>query len=179
MNPIIQRVLHYAAEKHKNQKRRVSNLPYIIHPVSVAFFLINYKIVDDKMICASILHDTIEDTNASYSEIKQKFGINIARLVQELTSNKDEIKNTIGGKNVYLMNKMVNMTPDALTIKLCDRLSNISDNPTEKYIDDTRKLLNFIKHNYDELKEIHYNIIYDIFITIDNKKVDLNLNERI
>lgn len=79
-------VLTYAIEKHKDQKRKYSDIPYIIHPIDVAKFLIeNYPEWSCDMVKASILHDVDEDTDGTIEEIREKFGNPVARLVEELT----------------------------------------------------------------------------------------------
>ncbi len=75
---------------------------------------------------ASLLHDTVEDVEwITYDIIKKEFGKEVADIVKELTS-KDNILQLMGKQN-YLLNKMVHMSNDALVIKLCDRLQNLSD----------------------------------------------------
>ena len=137
----VQKALSFAAEKHRDQIRKVSKLPYIIHPMSVALFLYEFGIQRREMICAAILHDVLEDTDATVEDIKVEFGNVVAKLVNELTTDKNDIK-LFAGKNEYLIRNMAEyMSGRALTIKLCDRLSNVSDNPTEKYVADTKIMM--------------------------------------
>ena len=143
---LTQQALKFAAKKHQGQERRESGLPYIIHPVSVAFFLIEYKGNSheaDVLITASILHDTWEDTNTTIDEIASIFGHPVASLVLELSSDEKEIKRL--GKNPYLIKKMITMSSWALVIKLCDRLSNVSDSPKEQYIEDTKAMVSELR----------------------------------
>ena len=82
---------------------------------------------DPHVIAAALLHDTIEDTDTSYTELEATFGKKVANLVKELTSDKN-----ISNKVEYLTKKMIHMSPDALLIKLADRLSNVSDLQNDK-----------------------------------------------
>lgn len=144
---LIRKAIKFAAEKHKGQERRENKLPYIIHPVEVAFIISKYKSSKrlDELMAAAILHDTLEDTETNFIEISTEFTPLVASLVLELTSDMNEIE--IMGKNQYLMKKMVGMSNYALLLKLADRFANISDNPTEKYKQDTKDMLTHIQNN--------------------------------
>jgi len=159
---LIIKALQFAAEKHRGQTRKVSGLPYITHPIIVSELLRKYKTskVLAQLIVAALLHDVLEDTDTTLNEISNEFGSMVAGLVLELTSDKEEIKKL--GKNKYLKKKMISMTSYALVIKLVDRLSNILDNPTEKYCKDTLELIAFIERKRKILSKTHKKIIKDI-----------------
>ena len=82
----ICQVLEYAIEKHGDQ-RRVSGEPYISHPIAVANILIDLG-MDYSSVCAALLHDTIEDTDATEEDIKKRFGEVITELVVGVTKLK-------------------------------------------------------------------------------------------
>ena len=151
---MIIKALKFAIQKHEGQFRRSTGLPYIIHPLIVSELLREYKELKntETLVIVALLHDTIEDTDTNFEEIKENFNEEIAKLVLEMTSNKKEIKKynekyKDKGKNEYLKNKIKGMSEKAFTIKLIDRLSNIMDTPTEKYKIDTLELLKFLKEN--------------------------------
>ena len=73
----------FASACHANQ-RRASGEPYIVHPLEVANILTLIK-VDMASIVAAILHDTVEDTSATLEDLKERFGDDVARLVDSLT----------------------------------------------------------------------------------------------
>ena len=149
----IIKCLHFAATKHLGQNRRETGIPYIIHPVTVMHLLDKYKVsknIED-LKCAALLHDTLEDTECSYIEIEREFGPLVASLVMELTSDEERIKEI--GKNEYLKSKMINMSKYALTLKLVDRLANVLDTPSKKYLSDTLDLMSFISSNRDSLSD--------------------------
>lgn len=133
----MSKVVKFAANKHKDQVRRGTGLPYIVHPFEVALLLVKYGRPD--LVEVALLHDTLEDTQTTVEEIVENFGPTVAELVKELTSDRERIKKM--GKNPYLIDKMKKMSQPALLVKLCDRLSNISDGPTEKYLADTRTMM--------------------------------------
>lgn len=119
----IMQAYQFAKEKHTGQKRRLTGLEYFTHPKGVARLVESHGGTED-MIIAALLHDTIEDTGTSYEEIKEKFGVNVANLVREVTDTKEE-RGTMK-KQEYVIHKMGKMSPQALTIKLCDILHNLT-----------------------------------------------------
>ena len=115
----------WAAERHKGQFRKGSGAPYIVHPKGVYKLLKSVGIKDKTLLLASWLHDTLEDTKTTYNDIKKEFSKEVADVVKQLTSDSKEI--AIVGKPKYLFDKMVKMTDNSLSIKLADRLHNLSD----------------------------------------------------
>ena len=95
---IITKAYHLAYEAHGDQ-RRVSGVPYILHPTSVACILVEIGMATDCVV-AALLHDVVEDTEVELDEIKKQFGETIAELVDGVTKlliksiphNKSEIK---------------------------------------------------------------------------------------
>jgi len=153
----------FAKSAHKNQTRKFSGLPYIVHPTEVANLVSKFT-NNPILVAASYLHDTIEDTETTYEILKLEFGKTVADLVQELTSlSKEEIKNA-GGKAKYLTTKMMKMSKDALTIKLCDRLDNVSDvNASEgfkeRYYAETKYILDNLTRSLDSTQKKIVNAI--------------------
>lgn len=136
----------FATKMHDGQFRKKSGHPYIIHPLSVMELVTHFKGGSKNLIplmIAAILHDTVEDTDATIKEIEEEFGSLVASMVQELTSDDNLIKAM--GKNEYMKEKLVKLTSYSLTLKLLDRLNNISDHPTQKMITDTIELLDYIE----------------------------------
>jgi (p)ppGpp synthase/HD superfamily hydrolase len=121
----LQKAAVFAAKKHSNQFRKGSGEPYIVHPRGVFKILRNLKINDIQILVAAYLHDTLEDTDATYNEIKKEFSQEVADIVKDLTNNPKEIDKI--GKPEHLLNKMLKISNGALVIKLADRLQNLSD----------------------------------------------------
>ena len=172
---ITDKALEFAREKHKGQMRK-NNTPveYITHPINVANLVKKYannKENIDDLVSSAYLHDTLEDTNTTFKELICNFGNLISNLVKELTNN-DVLKKEMG-KTKYLSMKMANMSEDALIIKLCDRLDNVSSlydtNKAfiDKYLRETISILNYII-NSRNLNTIHLNIINDINKEVNN-----------
>lgn len=178
MSNMILKAIKYASSKHKNEKRKVSGDPYIVHPFLVAELIRKYKKSKhmEELIVAAILHDVLENTNTNFIEIATLFSPMVASLVFELTSDKNEIKKLKEqygdqAKNEYLKRKMLGMSSYALVIKLCDRLANIMDNPTEKYKKDTNELLSFLLTNR-RISKTQKKIISDILKEIGDENVE-------
>jgi guanosine-3',5'-bis(diphosphate) 3'-pyrophosphohydrolase len=87
---LVLKAAAFAAHKHRDQRRKdVKATPYINHPLAVAQALCEEGDVDDPIIlAAALLHDTIEDTETSYDELRGQFGARIADIVAEVTDTK-------------------------------------------------------------------------------------------
>ena len=145
--------LQYATQAHAGQTRAGGD-PYITHPMRVADHIRQYKQSHnlEALISAAYLHDTIEDTDTTHEILHDLFGGLVASLVQELTSDPEQIKQM--GKAQYLSHKMAAMSSYGLVIKLADRLDNVKDITTArtpqwraKYKAETEHILNFIEKN--------------------------------
>jgi len=82
---LLGRAYDVAAQCHQGQKR-LSGDPYITHPAAVARILARLGAVDDQVLCAAILHDTVEDTPYTMSELRRDFGAGVAAMVAQLTA---------------------------------------------------------------------------------------------
>jgi len=125
-NEQILKAIEYAEEKHKEQKRK-SGEPYIVHPLSVAITLAKLK-MDIPTITAGILHDTLEDTDATEEEINQLFGSEVLYLVQGVTKlEKHKFKSKDQAQAENFRKLILSTAKDlrVLIIKLADRLDNI------------------------------------------------------
>jgi guanosine-3',5'-bis(diphosphate) 3'-pyrophosphohydrolase len=135
----------YACERHADQRRR-SGEDFIVHPVSVAKVCAGMRL-DTETLCAALLHDTVEDTQASLADIEERFGEEIAGLVDgvtKLTELTFQSRDEAQAENYRKM--MVAMASDirVILIKLADRLHNmrtIDAMPKQKQIDKARETL--------------------------------------
>src|ERR1051326_7161673 len=87
---LLLKALTFAARKHRDQRRKYARAsPYINHPIALADVLVNEAgVTDVEVLCAALLHDTIEDTETTPGELDREFGRDIADIVAELTDNK-------------------------------------------------------------------------------------------
>jgi guanosine-3',5'-bis(diphosphate) 3'-pyrophosphohydrolase len=123
---LLNRAYVYAMKAHGEQTRD-SGDPYISHPLQVAAILTGLKL-DDATIAAALLHDTIEDTDATRAEIDRLFGHDIGRLVEGLTKLKKLDLVTKEAKQAENLRKLLLAIADdvrVLLIKLADRLHNM------------------------------------------------------
>ena len=122
---VIQRAYEYADEKHKNQLRK-SGEPYIIHPLAVAEIVAEIGL-DTDAIVAALLHDCLEDTDASFDEISHMFGQTVAELVEGVTKLTRVQYSTMEEQQMENLRKMfMAMSKDirVILIKIADRLHN-------------------------------------------------------
>ncbi|MFK7765985.1 MAG: HD domain-containing protein [Mariniblastus sp.] len=154
----------FAAEKHRNQRRKdIYQTPYINHPIEVANLLASVGgIEDEAMIIAALLHDTIEDTDTSADEIEERFGKEVLGLVLELTDDKSLEK--ADRKRLQIENAPKKSSA-AKQIKLADKICNVSgmctDSPAAwsrarkiEYLDWAEKVVSGcfgVNENLDEL----------------------------
>jgi GTP diphosphokinase / guanosine-3',5'-bis(diphosphate) 3'-diphosphatase len=123
---LLNRAYVYAMKAHGEQ-RRASGDPYFSHPIEVAAILTDLKL-DDATIAAALLHDTIEDTEATRGEIDSLFGRDIGTLVEGLTKLKKLDLVTKEAKQAENLRKLLLAIADdvrVLLIKLADRLHNM------------------------------------------------------
>jgi guanosine-3',5'-bis(diphosphate) 3'-pyrophosphohydrolase len=122
----VQNAYEYAKLMHEGQTRS-SGEPYYTHPMEVASILAGMK-MDTGTIVTAILHDTLEDTKATYEEIKKKFGPEIADLVNGVSKLTRIESQTVEGKQAENFRKLLlAMSEDirVLLVKLADRLHNM------------------------------------------------------
>lgn len=116
---LVKEASYLAIAAHGNQT--YDGYPYYYHLEQVVDVLKEYGYTDDKYIIAGYLHDTIEDTDVSYNDIKTKFGQEIAEIVYCVT---DELgRNRVERKTKTLPKIAGNF--DAIIIKLADRIANL------------------------------------------------------
>ena len=123
---LILRTVHFAAEKHSQQKRKDKDKsPYINHPIAVAQALSSIgKINDPEIIVAALLHDTLEDTKTTTKELIEKFGERVCKLVREVTDDKSLPKDERKQRQI---DHAKEISKDAALIKLGDKISNVTD----------------------------------------------------
>ena len=123
LSPRIQKAIHIAAYQHRDQKRKVSGIPYIVHPFSVAWILTEHTKNED-LIIAALLHDVLEDTEGyRYENIVQDFGENVAKIVIGVTEDKKFLWKD--RKEKYIEN-LENASEEILMLVTADKIHNLS-----------------------------------------------------
>src|ERR1700677_4075870 len=141
----VQDAFVFACEHHADQRRK-SGEDFIVHPVGVARICAGMRL-DTETLCAALLHDTVEDTSASIEEVSERFGEEIAQIVDgvtKLTGITFQSRDEAQAENYRKM--MVAMATDVrvILIKLADRLHNmrtIDAMPKQKQIEKARETL--------------------------------------
>lgn len=86
---VFEKAICFATEKHSGQVRKLSNAPYILHPLEVAA-IVGTMTDDKEVLAAAVLHDTVEDTDTTLEEIRENFGKRVSLLVMTETEEKRE-----------------------------------------------------------------------------------------
>lgn len=169
--------IDFAAAKHRGQYRDGAVLlPYITHPLDVLTKLLYVGQVHDMdLLVAAVLHDTIEECGVLPEEIEELFGQRVRELVMELTRYEPTGAETASLtpderwelRSKLLIEEIERMSPEAQSVKLADRLSNLAEarwsrtgKKLERYVRQTAKILKVIpkKSNaglWEALKRLH------------------------
>ncbi|WP_299876306.1 bifunctional (p)ppGpp synthetase/guanosine-3',5'-bis(diphosphate) 3'-pyrophosphohydrolase [uncultured Sulfitobacter sp.] len=124
--PLIKAAFDYGAKMHEGQSRH-SGEPYFTHPVAVAAILTEQQL-DDATLITALLHDTIEDTKASFTDVEEMFGLEVAELVDGVTKLTNLQLNSTETKQAENFRKLfMAMSKDlrVILVKLADRLHNM------------------------------------------------------
>lgn len=142
---LIRRAYDYGRRMHEGQKRR-SGEDYFTHPVAVAAILTEQRL-DDASLITALLHDTIEDTKSTFSEISAQFGEEIAELVDGVTKLTNlQLSSTETKQSENFRKLFMAMSKDlrVILVKLADRLHNmrtIKSLPQEKQVRKARETM--------------------------------------
>jgi guanosine-3',5'-bis(diphosphate) 3'-pyrophosphohydrolase len=120
------KALAFAAEKHRRQQRKdADGSPYINHPIALSYVLTNEGgVFDSAVLCAALLHDTIEDTDTSEHELTMVFGADIAAIVVEVTDDKSLDKHVRKQRQIE---HAAHLSSGAKLVKLADKICNLRD----------------------------------------------------
>jgi DNA-binding phage protein len=123
MSGRVIKAYEFAAKAHGSQKRKYTGEPYVNHPFEVMGIVASVPHTED-MLCAALLHDVLEDTDATEQEIAKEFGESVCEMVKWLTDvSKPEDGNRAKRKEID-RNHIANAPVEAKTIKLADLISN-------------------------------------------------------
>lgn len=124
---MINQAIEFATLSHQTQTRKGTEIPYILHCLEAGIIAANMTTkggqVDSDVVCAAILHDTIEDTDVSYQTLKQEFNENIANLVKH--QSEDKSKEWLERKLATIKFLQLNQSKAVEIATLADKLSNM------------------------------------------------------
>lgn len=120
------RAAAFAAEKHRNQRRKDAQAsPYINHPIALVNVLANEGgVYDLTVLCAALLHDTIEDTETTECELREQFGDRVTSIVLEVTDDKTLDKDV---RKRLQIEHAPHLSREAKLVKLADKICNLRD----------------------------------------------------
>lgn len=123
---LILKAAKFAAEKHRDQRRKDADAsPYINHPIALANVLANEGgVTDEEVLCAALLHDTIEDTETTADELRVNFGDAITAIVLEVTDDKTLPK---ADRKRLQVEHAPHASLKAKQVKLADKICNLRD----------------------------------------------------
>ena len=187
---LIRKAYEYAYKKHFSQKR-ITGDDYITHPLNVAWILTGVN-ADADAICAALLHDTIEDSDSTYDEIKNLFNEDIAKIVDGVTKiNRLKFSSDSEQMAANQRKILVGLSSDVrvLIVKLADRLHNmrtlyvLSEAKQKRKAKETLEILTPVAHRLgmyklkSELEDLSLRYLnpeayYDIVEKLNLKKTE-------
>jgi guanosine-3',5'-bis(diphosphate) 3'-pyrophosphohydrolase len=163
LGPVFE-ALQFAAHKHRDQRRKDPEAsPYINHPIALANILwVVGGIEDPAVICAALLHDTVEDTETTEAELVEHFGARVASIVMEVTDDKSLLK---AERKALQVEHAPHLSREAKLVKLADKISNVRDvgtSPPEdwplerrrEYFDWARRVVNGLRGVHPRLEAV-------------------------
>lgn len=152
----------FAAHKHRDQRRKGDDAsPYINHPLALANVLSNEGgITDVVILAAALLHDTLEDTETTYEELRGQFGESVADVVVEVTDTKWLSKQA---RKRLQISKASHSSTRARAVKIADKICNLRDilasppagwslERKQQYFDWARKVVDGVRGEHPELE---------------------------
>jgi guanosine-3',5'-bis(diphosphate) 3'-pyrophosphohydrolase len=157
LGPVFE-ALQFAARKHRDQRRKDPEAsPYINHPITLASILWNEAGVEDPpVICAALLHDTVEDTETTEAELIERFGPKVAAVVMEVTDDKALPK--AERKRLQVVHAP-QLSREAKLVKLADKIANVRDvgsaPPADWPLERRREYFDWARRVVDGLRGVH------------------------
>lgn len=161
---LVVEALAFAAERHRDQRRKdPASTPYINHPIALMRVLcLEAQIQDPLVLCAALLHDTVEDTGTTPQEIEARFGRAIREVVLELTDDKRLSKAERKRRQVL---HAPHASEPARLVKLADKICNLRDvaasppvgwdlGRQQAYFDWAREVIAGIRGTHDRLETL-------------------------
>ncbi len=171
----VVRAAYFAGEKHKDQRRSdKEETPYINHPLELASILVDEGMVDNvDVICAALLHDTIEDTDTTAEELITVFGPTVAGIVLEVTN---DMTQSSANRRIQEAAKIPKLSVHAKLVKLADKIANIRDistmPPVGWTLEKKQAYFDFSLSIAEQAKDASP-VLYDLFVR-DYRRLNIN-----
>lgn len=134
---LLDQAIIFATKAHSGATRKGTRVPYIVHPIEAAA-IVSAMTDDEEVIAAAVLHDVLEDTDATWEELEEQFGRRIADLVSDESENK---RKDLPAAETWKVRKQETVTfletsasLDAKMLALADKLSNLRSIYRDVYI---------------------------------------------
>ncbi len=116
----------FAAHKHRGQRRKdAEQSAYINHPIAlVRVLLVEARVTDEKTLLGAVLHDTLEDTDTTLDELRERFGRKVAELVAEVSDDKSLLAEE---RKALQIEHAPHLSKRAKLVKLADKICNLRD----------------------------------------------------
>jgi guanosine-3',5'-bis(diphosphate) 3'-pyrophosphohydrolase len=161
---LVVEALAFAAERHRDQRRKdAARTPYINHPIALMRLLyLEAQVQDPLVLCAALLHDTVEDTGTTAQEIEARFGLAVREVVLEVTDDKRLPK--AERKRLQVIHA-ANASQPARLVKLADKICNLRDvsasppvgwnlKRQQAYFDWAREVVSGMRGTHDRLEAL-------------------------
>jgi len=155
---LLFQALAFAAHKHRDQRRKgPDRSPYINHPIALANVLCSEAgIADVSVLCAAVLHDTVEDTDTTPEELQRHFGREICKIVMEVTDDK---RLTPAERKRLQIEHAARSSAKAKMVKLADKICNLRDvvksPPASWDLRRQQAYFDWAKQVIDQLRGVH------------------------
>ena len=162
------RAIEFATVAHKEQKRKYTGEPYILHPIRVAMKVAEVSTNEDAL-AAAVLHDTVEDTYVTSAMITKEFGIEVANMVDWLTDVSTPAHGNRAARKLVDRMFIANAPIIVKTIKLADLIDNSDsivkhdESFSKVYMEEKRRLLTVLKAGNETLFKEATNIVEDYY----------------
>ncbi len=127
-SPLMERAWRIAAVAHAGQRRKATDIPYLVHPAAVALILQRSGFTDEKLLAAAVLHDVVEDTDWTLERLHDQFPPEVLEIVEMLTEQKHDAQ---GAKRPWAERKAEKLarisgaSVDARAVWLADKRHNL------------------------------------------------------
>lgn len=125
---MIEKAIIFAAKAHKKQTRKGTDIPYITHPFAVGIHLQKAKCTEE-VIAAGILHDTLEDTETTFKDLTEAFGVHVANLVLAASENDKSLTWEVRKQHTIEMLKDASL--EEIQVIVADKLHNLKSIRTD------------------------------------------------
>lgn len=128
LNPLIQKAMYFASKHHADQKRKGSDKPYSVHPISSALILMEFSLrlgveLQDEIIIAAILHDVLEDTEVTEQALEAEFSGEVLELVK--AASEEDKSQTWDIRKRQMLKQLSHVPIRALYVPLADKIHNL------------------------------------------------------